>query len=174
MEQLTPQAAFKAQQYPPSIQAYSRSADMALSRPPWELAALSRDETTVALCNRSAAFAAMGQWYVHVDNPADAQARCFCRRRRRRPVETTLGQGTLSVRLYLLSLVGAVADEQSKAKALEGMGRLEEARDAIEEGLQFEPDNQASSDQLEPRDADQQELNEVMAELSKRAVAAAA
>lgn len=37
---------------------------MALSRPPWELAAVSRDETAIALCNRSAAFAFAGAWYV--------------------------------------------------------------------------------------------------------------
>lgn len=54
------QNAFKQGNIPGAIQNYSRSADMALSRPPWELAAISRDETAIALCNRSAAFAAAG------------------------------------------------------------------------------------------------------------------
>ena len=56
--------AFKSQNFPLAIQHYSKSADMALSRPPWELAALSRDETSIALCNRSAAFAFAGAWSV--------------------------------------------------------------------------------------------------------------
>jgi hypothetical protein len=56
------QVAFKANQFPQAIQHYSRSADMSLSRPPWEPSVLSRDETTIALCNRSAAFALAGAW----------------------------------------------------------------------------------------------------------------
>ncbi|EJT50489.1 hypothetical protein A1Q1_00187 [Trichosporon asahii var. asahii CBS 2479] len=82
---------------PGAIQNYSRSADMALSRPPWELAAISRDETAIALCNRSAAFAAAGAL---------------------------------------------------RARALAGMGRLEEARQAIVDGLQFEPDEKELNDVL--------------------------
>lgn len=35
---------------------------MALSRPPWELAQVSRDEAAIALCNRSAAFALANAW----------------------------------------------------------------------------------------------------------------
>lgn len=62
---LTPQTAFKANNFPTAIRAYSQSADMALSRPPWELAALGREETSIALCNRSAAFALAGEWYVY-------------------------------------------------------------------------------------------------------------
>jgi len=56
------QAAFKQGNLGQAIQEYSRSADMALSRPPWELAALSREETVIALCNRSAAFHEVGAW----------------------------------------------------------------------------------------------------------------
>jgi translocation protein SEC72 len=56
------QNAFKQQQYGQAAALYSRSADMALSRPPWEPSALSREETVVALCNRSAAFAYMGNF----------------------------------------------------------------------------------------------------------------
>ena len=56
------QNAFKAQNYQQAAALYSRSADMALSRPPWEPSAISREETVVALCNRSAAFAYMGQF----------------------------------------------------------------------------------------------------------------
>jgi translocation protein SEC72 len=44
---------------------------MALSRPPWEVAAIQRDEVAIAICNRSAAFAAIGAW---VNALADADA----------------------------------------------------------------------------------------------------
>ena len=54
--------AFKSQNYQQAAALYSRSADMALSRPPWEPSGISREETVVALCNRSAAFAYMGNF----------------------------------------------------------------------------------------------------------------
>lgn len=60
--ELTNQTALKQGNVGLAIQEYSRSADMALSRPPWELAALSREETVIALCNRSAAFTEVGAW----------------------------------------------------------------------------------------------------------------
>lgn len=65
------QTAFKAGNISAAIGNYSKSADMALSRPPWEVAAISRDEAAIALCNRSAAFAAAGAW---VNALADAEA----------------------------------------------------------------------------------------------------
>ena len=45
-----------------AIQNYSKSADVALGRAPWEPAAIARDEAAIALCNRSAAFAFAGAW----------------------------------------------------------------------------------------------------------------
>ncbi|EKD01675.1 hypothetical protein A1Q2_04046 [Trichosporon asahii var. asahii CBS 8904] len=105
---------------PGAIQNYSRSADMALSRPPWELAAISRDETAIALCNRSAAFAAAGAF---TNALADADAVIALKR------PWTKGHFR-------------------RARALAGMGRLEEARQAIVDGLQFEPDEKELNDVL--------------------------
>ncbi|KAK4689780.1 translocation protein SEC72, partial [Tremellales sp. Uapishka_1] len=105
--------AFKAQNFPLAIQHYSKSADMALSRPPWELAAISRDETAIALCNRSAAFAFAGAW---ANALADAEAVIALKR------PWTKGHFR-------------------KSRALVGLGRLEEARDALVDGLQFEPND---------------------------------
>ncbi|KAL7420049.1 hypothetical protein Q5752_005014 [Cryptotrichosporon argae] len=105
--------AFKAQNYPAAIQAYSRSADMALSRPPWEPAAAGREETAVALCNRSAAFAFAGYWPNAL---ADAEAVVALKR------PWTKGHFR-------------------KARALVGLNRFEDAQQAIVDGLQFEPED---------------------------------
>jgi hypothetical protein len=74
-------------------------------------------------------------------NLADAQGGCLCRCRRRSPAKETVGQGSLPVCSPGIEQASWLTSI-SKAKALEGLGRLEEAQDAIEEGLQFEPDNQ--------------------------------
>ncbi|KAK8846756.1 hypothetical protein IAR55_005844 [Kwoniella newhampshirensis] len=105
--------AFKAQQFPLAINHYSKSADMALSRPPWELAAISRDETAIALCNRSAAFAFVNAW---ANALADAEAVVALKR------PWTKGHFR-------------------KARALVGLERLEEARQALIDGLQYEPND---------------------------------
>ncbi|GFZ49154.1 hypothetical protein JCM24511_06904 [Saitozyma sp. JCM 24511] len=106
-------AAFKNQQFGPAIQHYSRSADMALSRPPWEPAAIGKDETAIALCNRSAAFAFAGSWPQAL---ADAEA------------------------VVLLKRPWAKGHFR-KARALVGLNRFEDARQAIVDGLQFEPND---------------------------------
>ncbi|WVQ68967.1 uncharacterized protein L199_007177 [Kwoniella botswanensis] len=105
--------AFKSQQFPAAIQAYSKSADMALSRPPWELAALSRDETAIALCNRSAAFAFVNAW---ANALADAEAVVILKR------PWTKGHFR-------------------KARALVGLERFEDAKQALIDGLQYEPND---------------------------------
>ncbi|WVR04417.1 hypothetical protein IAU60_001419 [Kwoniella sp. DSM 27419] len=105
--------AFKAQNFAVAIQQYSKSADMALSRPPWELAALSRDETAIALCNRSAAFAFVNAW---ANALSDAEAVVILKR------PWTKGHFR-------------------KARALVGLERLEEARQALIDGMQYEPND---------------------------------
>ncbi|KAL1409775.1 hypothetical protein Q8F55_003772 [Vanrija albida] len=116
--------AFKAGNIPVAVQNYSRSADMALSRPPWELAAVSRDETAIALCNRSAAFALAGAW---ANALADAEAVIALKR------PWTKGHFR-------------------RARALVGLNRIEEARDAIVDGLQFEPDDKELNNFLQEVD----------------------
>ncbi|ORX34371.1 hypothetical protein BD324DRAFT_583396 [Kockovaella imperatae] len=108
--------AFKEGKFPIAIQHYSKSADMALSRAPWELAAVSREETAIALCNRSAAFAIAGAWQNAL---ADAEAVVALKR--------PWGKGHFR-----------------KARALLGLERLEDARQAIIDGLQFEPNDDVS------------------------------
>ncbi|EIW68708.1 hypothetical protein TREMEDRAFT_23695, partial [Tremella mesenterica DSM 1558] len=105
--------AFKSNNFGQAIQLYSKSADMALTRPPWEPSAIGKDEVVVALCNRSAAFAFAGAW---LNALADAEAVVMIKR------PWTKGHFR-------------------KARALVGLDRLEDARDALVDGLQFEPDD---------------------------------
>jgi len=92
------------------------SANIAASRFPWEPSALIRDELAIVICNRSAAhFAADDFLSAMIDADAVIQLK--------RP----WSKGHFR-----------------KAKALVGLGRLEEARDAVMLGLQFEPDSAVS------------------------------
>jgi len=97
-----------------AIQVYSLSASIAASRPPWEASQIVKDELSVIMCNRSAAFAMSGD-YVSALVDADVVIQL------KRP----WSKGHFR-----------------KGKALVGLGRLEEAREAISLGLQFDPDNQ--------------------------------
>lgn len=104
---------------------------MALSRPPWEPAALSRDETAIALCNRSAAYAFANNWAGAL---ADAEAVVSLKR------PWTKGHFR-------------------KARALVGLGRLEAARDAVVDGLQFEPNDKELNNFLAEIDAKLKEVD---------------
>ncbi|CED84363.1 Tetratricopeptide-like helical [Phaffia rhodozyma] len=53
---------FKAKQYPPSVNTYSLALKVAAERLPWEPSGLVKEEISVLLCNRSAAWAALGEW----------------------------------------------------------------------------------------------------------------
>ena len=86
---------------------------MALARPPWEPAALCRDETVILLCNRSAAKFTLEQY---PESLADAQAVVELKR--------PWPKGHFR-----------------KCKALQAMGRLEEAKSAIELGLMYDPND---------------------------------
>ena len=106
--------AFRAQKYPDAIRFYSISAALAASRPIFESAQYSRDELSIALCNRSAAYAADGQW---VEALVDANA--------------TIGIKKQWTKGYF-----------RKGKALEGLKQFEEAKEALLLGLEFEPGNE--------------------------------
>jgi len=116
--------AFKAQNFTTAAQLYSRSADLALTRPPWEVAAVARDETAIALCNRSAAFAFLNQWSNAL---ADAEVVVLLKR--------PWPKGHFR-----------------KAKALIGLERLEDARQALIDGLQFEPNDKELNNVLKDID----------------------
>lgn len=89
------------------------SAQIAASRFPWEAAALVRDELAIVVCNRSAAYFAAGDF---IGALADADAVIQLKR--------PWSKGHFR-----------------KAKALLGLGLLEDARESAELGLQFEPDS---------------------------------
>lgn len=108
--------AFRANKYQDAIRLYSISAALAASRPVYESAQYSRDEMSIALCNRSAAFAADGKW---IEALVDANAVIQLKK------QWTKG--------YF-----------RKGKALQGLGRPIEAKEALLLGLEFEPTNEVS------------------------------
>ncbi|KAG8945603.1 hypothetical protein FRC04_000650 [Tulasnella sp. 424] len=105
--------AYKQKNWLQAINFYNMSANIAASRNPWEPSALVRDEMAIVVCNRSAAFAA-AEDYVSALVDADVVIQL------KRP----WSKGHFR-----------------KAKALVGLQRFEEARDAVMLGLQFEPDS---------------------------------
>ncbi|WVQ76807.1 hypothetical protein IAR50_006481 [Cryptococcus sp. DSM 104548] len=104
-------AAFKVKKYDVAAQFYSKATDSALSRPPWEPAALGREEAIIMLGNRSASHANMGDWPAAL---ADAET-CISLKR------------------------SWMKGHVRKARALMGMERYEEAKQAVVDGLQYEP-----------------------------------
>jgi len=106
-------AAFKAQKYSEAVRFYTIAIDMALARPPWEASALCRDETVILLCNRSATRFAMNDF---PESLADAEV-CV-------DLKKPWPKGYFR-----------------KARALQAMGRLEEAQVAIELGLMYDPND---------------------------------
>lgn len=107
------QAAYKQKDWPKALQNYNMSANIALSRNPWEPSALVRDELAIVICNRSATYSAAGDFLSAL---VDAEVVINLKR--------PWSKGHFR-----------------KAKALLGLGKLEEARDAVMLGLQFEPDS---------------------------------
>lgn len=106
-------ASFKIHKFNDAVKFYSLAIDMALGRPPWEVAALCRDETVILLCCRSAARFALSEF---PESLADAEA---------------------AVELKKPWPKGHFR----KCKALQAMGRLEEAKRAVEIGLMYVPND---------------------------------
>lgn len=103
--------AFRKQQYAEAVRLFTLAIDVAASRPLWENNQMARDELALCLANRSAALAAVQEW---VGALCDAEA-CV---KLKRPWPKA---------------------HYRKGKALEGLGRHGEAREAYELGLQFDP-----------------------------------
>lgn len=106
--------AFRLNKYPEAIKQYTFSAALSATRPTFESAQYSRDELSVALCNRSAAYAADGKW---IEALVDANAVIGLKK------NWTKGHFR-------------------KGKALLGLKQYDEARQAILLGLEFEPANE--------------------------------
>nr|ODO01031.1 translocation protein SEC72 [Cryptococcus depauperatus CBS 7855] len=103
--------AFKARKFDVATQFYTKATDVALNRPPWEQASIGREEAAITLCNRSASHAYSGNWPAAL---ADAETVITLKR------PWTKGHFR-------------------KARALVGLERHEEARQAIIDGMQYEP-----------------------------------
>ena len=100
----------KLNKFDDAIRYYGLAIEMSLARPPWELAAICRDEVVVCLVNRSMVRLQMGDF---PEAFADA--------------ETIVQLKKNWVKGYV-----------RKAQALQGMGRLEEAKMAIDLGLMYD------------------------------------
>jgi len=104
---------FKAKQYEKAIQRYTMAAHIAVQRPPWEMNQVMREELSTILSNRSAAFLEAGDYLsALVDSETVIQLK--------RP----WSKGHFR-----------------KARALMALEEYQEAREAINLGLSFEPKN---------------------------------
>lgn len=108
---------FKKGDWADAVRLYTLAADLAVARPITESSVYARDELAVSLCNRSAAYTNMKEW---VNALADAKA----------------------VIEYKPSWTKG---HFRKGKALIGMGRLDEAKEAYLLGLQFDPSTEVST-----------------------------
>jgi translocation protein SEC72 len=125
--------AFKQQKYNEAINLYSLGLRMALDRPVWEPSGLIREESSGLYANRAQAYMAERKW---VEGAADAEC----------SVE--------------LKKVGNAKAWWRRGKCLLEMGRYEEAKEWIENSLEFE---------AEEKDL-QLLLKDIEAKLGKRAV----
>ncbi|CAG8625864.1 6907_t:CDS:2 [Ambispora leptoticha] len=105
---------FHAQNYAEAIRLYSLAVDMAFQRPVWESYIVAKEEISLCLCNRAAAYIANGAW---VDAYVDTVAVVKIRR------EWSKGHFRMG-------------------KALVGLKRYDEAIDAFNLGLELEPQSE--------------------------------
>lgn len=108
---------FRKGQWADAVRLYTLSAEIAATRPIFESNLYARDELALALCNRSAAYLGAKDY---VNALVDAEA--------------VIKLKTPWVKGYF-----------RKGKALAAAGRLDEARDTILLGLQFDPSTEVGS-----------------------------
>ncbi|KAI0719470.1 hypothetical protein C8Q72DRAFT_878268 [Fomitopsis betulina] len=106
-------ALFKGGLFDKALQRYTMAANIASQRAPWELNIVLRDELATVMSNRAAAFLEAGDC---ISSLVDAEVVIQLRR--------NWSKGYFR-----------------KAKALLKMNKAQEARDAIQSGLAFDPDN---------------------------------
>jgi translocation protein SEC72 len=106
--------AFRKGNYNEAISMYTHAISMALTRPHWEPAPLLKEELQVLYSNRAQAHMSVNNW------------------------PEALADVSLSVDMKKVQNSKA---HWRKAKSLKEMGRLEEAKDALEHGLEFGPDS---------------------------------
>ncbi|KAM0786530.1 hypothetical protein ACM66B_001987 [Microbotryomycetes sp. NB124-2] len=103
--------AFRSGHFQDAIKLYTLSCDLAASRPVFEASVYAQDELALSLSNRSAAYAGAREW---LNALVDAEAVIEIKK-------------------------SWIKGYFRKGKALVGLGRLEEAREAYLLGLQFDP-----------------------------------
>ncbi|KAF7309437.1 Kinase-like protein [Mycena indigotica] len=106
-------AFFKTGKYVDAIRKYTTASSYAVQRPPWEQNGLMREELSIVISNRSVAFLEAKDY---ISALADAELVIQLRR--------SWGKGHLR-----------------KAKALQAMGQLKDAAEALKLGLAFDPSN---------------------------------
>ncbi|KAK1224165.1 hypothetical protein PQX77_012970 [Marasmius sp. AFHP31] len=104
---------YKQGKHPQAIGRYTMAASIAVQRPPWESNQFMREELSAIISNRSAAYC---ESHDYISALADADTVIIIRR--------NWSKGHFR-----------------KAKALMGLNRPTEARDALQVGLAFEPNN---------------------------------
>ncbi|KAI0316764.1 hypothetical protein OF83DRAFT_1059823 [Amylostereum chailletii] len=104
---------FRSKQHPQALMKYTQALKFAFQRVPWEQQQYMREECATVLSNRSAAFFEAGDYLG------------------------ALGDAETVIQLKKPWSKGYFR----KAKALVGLGEYQEAKEAIEQGLQFEPGN---------------------------------
>jgi translocation protein SEC72 len=114
------QQIFKKGLHGPAISRYTMAANIAVQRPPWEAQQLMREELSTVVSNRSAAHFESGDF---IGALVDADTVIALRR--------NWSKGHFR-----------------KAKALLGLGKLEEAKESIKLGLSYEPMNSVSRVQV--------------------------
>ena len=105
--------AYRNKDWAEAVKMYTLAIDVAASRPLWEANQVARDELSLCLANRSAAFASCQDW---IGALCDAEAVT--------KLKKPWAKG-----------------HYRKGKALVGLERWKEAREAFELGLQFDPEN---------------------------------
>ena len=108
---------FKRGEWADAVRLYSLSAELAASRPITETSVYARDELAVSLCNRSAAYTNMEDFV----------------------------KGLVDAKAVIELKPSWTKGHFRKGKALIGMSRLEEAKEAFLLGLQFDPSTEVST-----------------------------
>ena len=124
---------------------YTTAAEITMSRPQWEASNLIKDELAMVLSNRSAAHAITNDW-VSALVDADVVVQ----------IKRPWSKGHFR-----------------KAKALQGLGKYEEAKVALSLGLSFEPTNNVSSNSrlnadMSSHQLSAQEMKAFLAELEEQ------
>src|SRR5262245_53350286 len=109
-------ALFKLNRHADAISRYTMAASIAVQRPPWETSQIMREELSTVISNRSAAYFEAADY---IGALVDAETVISLKR--------SWSKGHFR-----------------KAKALLGLGKWDEAKDAVRLGLQYEPANKVS------------------------------